>query len=146
MPCRSIVVGTILIFLALPAVQATASGSPPGIGSNVKAWKHAYATDHGPGQVCSAKNSCFGARLRNSDSERTYEFTNVSVTGGVIDGYDQSFPNGTPRSVVLEEIERTLPRDAVVSPVTVGSGGRNVRLDYGDESHSDQRVGNAQGR
>ena len=61
-----------------PSASA-ASPSKPGMGSTVKSWTKIYGVKHGPGDVCAAKNSCFGPSLRNPESGRTYGISRMSL-------------------------------------------------------------------
>jgi hypothetical protein len=62
------------------------------------------------------------------DSGRTYKFTDVSVTSGVISGYTESFPKGTTLAEVEKAIQRTLPPDAPLGPVAIGTVGGSCGL------------------
>lgn len=108
-------------FVGFPTIANAAQSHPsrgrPGIGATVKAWKRAYKVDQGPGALCSARNSCFGPPVRNGDSGKTYEFTNVSATSGVVTGYQENFPKATPLATVETAIARTLPKGSVLGNV-----------------------------
>jgi hypothetical protein len=115
------------ILISTPALGAT-SRREPGMGSTSKAWKNAYGVSRGPGSVCSAKDSCFGPVVRNADSGRTYEFTDVDVTKGIISGYQQNFAKNTTLTEVETAIQRTLPTDALLGPVTIDTVGGSCGL------------------
>jgi hypothetical protein len=90
-----------------------------GIGSTTASMKSAHGRARGPGEVCSATNSCFGSPLRNDESGDTFQFTNVLVAAGLITGYGQNFVRGTSSASALSQVLEWLPKGSVASRVTV---------------------------
>jgi hypothetical protein len=125
--CTIITAGGLFLgaVIVLPA-GAAVTRNRPGIGSTLAQWKHAYQADHQRG--CGDKNSCFGAPIHDDTSGRTYQFTNVSVSNGVISGYDENFFNGTTIAEAKNAIESTLPLDAKLGPVIVDTTGGSCGL------------------
>ena len=107
----------VLIAGSLFAPWSMAQAAPvhrPGVGSTVRSWKRAYGVDRGRSRQCKSTNKCFGSSLKDSDSGHTYQFTNVDDAGGVVDIYQENFPNGT----TVQQVERALKQSL---PANVGS-------------------------
>lgn len=126
--------GLVALVLLVPigSIAGASGQSHPGMGSSVTSLKKAYGVDHGPGSTCSAKNSCFGPVLRNGDSGRTYEFTDVTVTSGIVagyqPGYQQSFVKGTSAATAVSAIMRTMPAGSSATPIVIDDNGGSCGL------------------
>src|ERR1700677_4266384 len=116
-------VPVVMSAVTVSAAGASTRGQKPGIGWTVTAWKRVYGLSHGPGQLCSAKNSCFVPGLRNGDSGRTYQFTDVDVTRGIISGYQEDFPDNTTVAQAEAATQRTLPPDAQLGSIVIDTNG-----------------------
>ena len=82
-----------------PATSPPTTPPPPplvadltGMGATVARMKAAHGADSGPGDVCSAANSCFGSGLTNDESGQTYQFSDVSIAGGARHGLPAELP------------------------------------------------------
>lgn len=129
---RTVTTRAVVIALALAFGISTAAGAKSkakphqvlkGIGATVAEMKDAHGLARGPGQVCTAKDSCFGARVTDATSGKTYLFTSVDIASGLIVGYTQNFRNGTSLAAAEKAILRWFPADAVMGPLTVDDNG-----------------------
>jgi hypothetical protein len=112
-----------------PPVGGSTAKQKPGIGSTLSSWYRAYGVSRGPGDLCSAKDSCFGPGLRNSDSSgHTYQFTDVDTSKGIIGAYQEDFPNNTPLAEVEAAILRTLPPDVHLGNGVIDTNGGSCGL------------------
>jgi hypothetical protein len=87
------------------------------LGATVPQFKAAHRADSGPGAICTATNACFGRGLTNAETgpAPTYEFVNVSVSGGIVSGYSMEFPDDTSILAAKSYVLEWLPRDATTT-------------------------------
>ena len=91
--------------------------------------KAAHGLDGGSGSgVCSVANSCFGGGLTNDESEKPYQFVNVTIDDGIIDGYQQNFVPNTTLSTAESEVLQWMPKDATMSALTVDDNGGSCAM------------------
>jgi hypothetical protein len=112
---------------AAPTTSA-ASSNLTGLGATVAQMKAKHGADSGPGVLCTAANSCFGAGVTNDESGKTYQFVDVSVQAGLIVGYQQNFPTNTSVSVAESQILQWLPKDSIMGAVTIDHTGGSCAL------------------
>ena len=99
-----------------------------GIGSTVAVMKSAHGRARGPHGVCSAANSCFGLPVKNDESGKTFQFTDVSVAGGLIAGYDQNFVRDTSAESAVSQILKWLPKGSIAGKIIVDHIGGSCGL------------------
>jgi hypothetical protein len=101
---------------------AAISAKLAGIGATVARIMELHGRDEVAGGLCSSGPVCFGAPIRNTEGDK-FQFANVSVTDGIVNGYTQAFPTDTNLSTARSEILLWLPRDATISALTVNHNG-----------------------
>ena len=107
---------------------APSNSAHVGIGSTVAQMTSAHGHARGVGVVCSATNSCFGNRVTNDESGKTFQFSSVLVGSGVILGYGQNFTRGTTSAEAVSQVMKFFPKDAVAGPITVSHNGGSCGL------------------
>ena len=98
------------------------------MGATVARMKALHGADNGPGPACTAANSCFGAPVTNDESGKTYQFTSVLMSGGLITSYQQNFVPNTNVSTAEAEIMQWMPKDATMSALTVDQNGGSCAM------------------
>ena len=89
--------------------------------------KSAHGVDRGPGETCTSGPVCFGASIKNDEGE-LYQFTGVSITGGIVDGYTQAFLPGTTLASAESQILQWMPKDATMTAVTIDRNGGSCAM------------------
>lgn len=107
---------------------ASAASQLTGIGTTLARMEAIHGLDNGPGSTCATTGACFGAPVVNDESGRTYQFTSVSVVGGLITGYQQNFAPDTTVSAAESEIMQWMPKDATLGPLTIDENGGSCAL------------------
>ena|ERR1035437_2373109 len=98
-----------------------ASGPAPltGIGATVAQMVAA----HGKGNKCAVANACFGSSVHNATAANTFQFAPVSISDGIVDGYDQNFTDGTALATAERLVLQWMPKDAVAGPLVIDHNG-----------------------
>ena len=89
--------------------------------------KSAHGVDQGPGTTCTSGPVCFGASIKNDEGD-LYQFTGVSITGGIVDGYTQAFLPGTTLASAKSQILQWMPTDAKMTAVTIDRNGGSCAM------------------
>ncbi len=122
-------IGVLLIGSLIGGIAASSGGKASsahiGLGSTISEMSSAHGVARGPGDICTATNSCFGTPLKNAESGNTYQFTNAMTGGGLIIEYQQNFVRGTTATSAVAQVLQNLPADSVAGPIVVGHTGAN---------------------